>query len=221
MKIIYWSDFNCPNSYIGLNRIRQAASELNLDFEWELKAFELEPASDIKPAVSALERYAVKYGLTLKEAEKEIDEIESIAESEGLNISYKTAKITSSRSAHRLVKYAQKNEATLAQDLIENIFEANFSKNQIIADEKLLTEIACEVGLDGKEVEKVLKSNSYDIEVDLDEEDARFNGLYSIPFYLIIINEEQLSVPGAFEKEDFKIAMKDLLSGEIRYKSFI
>ena len=221
MKIIYWSDFNCPNSYIGLNRIRQAASELNLDFEWELKAFELEPASDIKPAVSALERYAVKYGLTLKEAEKEIDEIESIAESEGLNINYKTTKITSSRSAHRLVKYAQKKEPSLAQDLIEKIFEANFSKNQIISDEKLLTEIACEVGLDGKEVEKVLKSNSYDIEVDLDEEDARFNGLYSIPFYLIIINEEQLSVPGAFEKEDFKIAMKDLLSGEIRYKSFI
>lgn len=67
----------------------------------------------------------------------------------------------------------------------------------------------------------MLLNNSYDVEVNIDEEDARFNGLYSIPFYLIMINEEQLSIPGAFGKEDFKIAMEDLLNGEIRYKSFI
>ena len=30
MKIIYLSDFNCPYSYIGLNRITNACNELGL-----------------------------------------------------------------------------------------------------------------------------------------------------------------------------------------------
>ena len=49
MKIIHWSDFNCPYSYIGLKRLSDAVNELDLDPEWELKAFELEPMLDIKP----------------------------------------------------------------------------------------------------------------------------------------------------------------------------
>jgi len=34
-------------------------------------------------------------------------------------------------------------------------------------------------------------------------------------------NEEQLAIPGAFEKIDFKIALEDLISGNLRYKTFI
>ena len=52
-------------------------------------------------------------------------------------------------------------------------------------------------------------------------EDARFNGLNSVPFYILTYNEEQLSIPGAFEKNDFKIALNDLISGEIKLKTFI
>jgi predicted DsbA family dithiol-disulfide isomerase len=46
-------------------------------------------------------------------------------------------------------------------------------------------------------------------------------GVESIPLYFLNISEEQLIVPGAFEKEDFKIALQDLINGEIESKSFI
>ena len=42
MKILYLSDFNCPYSYIGLNRMKNVCNELNLNVEWELKSFELD-----------------------------------------------------------------------------------------------------------------------------------------------------------------------------------
>ena len=42
-------DFNCPYSYIGLERIKKAAEGLNLDVEWEMRSFELEPEAGKRP----------------------------------------------------------------------------------------------------------------------------------------------------------------------------
>ena len=221
MKITHWSDFNCPYSYIGLKRLSDAVDELNLTPEWELKAFELEPMLEDKPTAPMTIRHAAKFHITPDEAEKEMAEIDEIAKSDGLNINYKGTQMTSSRNAHRLTKFVQRKHPELAQELIFKIFEANFAKNEIIADIDVLTGIATSIGLDEDEVRQVLSGNSYDLEVNLDMEDARFNGLNSVPFYILTYNEEQLSVPGAFEMIDFKIALEDLISGEIRYKTFI
>ncbi len=221
LKITHWSDFNCPYSYIGLKRLSDAVETLELEAEWELKAFELEPTLTKKPTVPMLTRHAVKFGLTESEAQKELDEIDSIARSDNLDMNYAGTQLTSSRNAHRLVKFAQSRYGETAQELVFKIFEANFRDNEIIADTDVLTRTAVKVGLDESEVKSVLEGNSFDIEVSLDMEDARFNGLNATPFYILTYDEEQLSVPGAFEKIDFEIALEDLINGEIRYKSFI
>lgn len=221
MKIIHWSDFNCPYSYIGLKRLSDAVEELDLNPEWELKAFELEPLLDSKATTPMVIRHAVKFGITPQQAEKEMAEIDAIAKDDDLDINYKETQLTSSRNAHRLVKYVQKKYPELSQELIFKIYESNFSKNEIIADINVLTKIATSIGLNENEIREMLLSNSHELEVDLDIEDARFNGLNSVPFYILIYNEEQLAVPGAFEKKDFKIALEDLISGKIKYKTFI
>lgn len=221
MKITYWSDFNCPYSYIGLKRLSDAVNELELKAEWELKSFELEPLLTNKPTTSMLKRYASKYAIPTQEAEKEIEEIDKIAKEDGLDINYIGTKLTSSRNAHRLIKFAQNSYPKLSQELVFKIYEANFKNNEIIADIDVLVKIASAVGLDKTQTKEILSGDSFDVEVSLDMEDARFNGLNSVPFYILTYNEEQLSVPGAFEKEDFKIALNDLISGEIKYKTFI
>ena len=127
MRIVYWSDFNCPYSYIGLVRIKNAAEELNLDVDWDMKAFELEPDADISTLVT-IKRFAIDNRLPLKESESEILEVEEIARSDGLEINYRDLEITSSRDAHRLVKYYQNKNPQKAQELAEKIFEANFVK---------------------------------------------------------------------------------------------
>ena len=58
-------------------------------------------------------------------------------------------------------------------------------------------------------------------EVEMDIEDALFNGIYAIPHFIISIDNHNLIVPGAFEKDAFKVAIEDMMSGEIKNKTFI
>lgn len=218
MKIIYLSDFNCPYSYIGLNRIKNAIFELDLDVEWEMRSFELEPnARNISPVDSI----AIKNGLSISDAKNEIEKIEKIARNDDLNINYKEMIINSSKDAHRLAKYVQNKYPQLSHELVFKIFEYNFIKNENIANHDVLVKIATSCGLDGNEISEFLKKNSLEIEVNLDMDEAISNGLSTIPYYFIESNDERLIIPGVFEKEDFKVAFRDLISGEIKNKTFI
>jgi predicted DsbA family dithiol-disulfide isomerase len=109
----------------------------------------------------------------------------------------------------------------LSQALIFKIYEANFSENEDISDINVLSDIAASTGLNKEEIDGMLLGNSYDFEVELDMQDALFNGITSIPHYILHVDGQQLIVPGAFEKEDFKIAIDDLISGKIKYKTFL
>jgi predicted DsbA family dithiol-disulfide isomerase len=198
MRVVFWSDFNCPYSYIGLNRLSQAIDELNLECEWEMMAFEL----------------PLQHSFTASQ----IREIEEIAKSEGLTIHL--SELTSSRDAHRLVKFTKENCPESLLELIFRIYEANFSDKDISSHEVLIG-ISKELGMDESIIEDFLSARTYKVEVEVDTEEAVFNGITSVPHYTIHTADHQLIIPGAFEKEDFKIALKDLTSGEIRKKSFL
>ena len=221
MKITFWSDFNCPNSYIGLYRLKKAVDELNIEVEWEMKPFELYPTLFDTPTGSIITQSILKYGITPQMAEEKINETEEIALNDGLKINYKDIQLTSSRNAHRLVKFIKNNYPEMLLKLVFKIYEANFKENKIIADTTTLSEIAADLGLDNPEIKNMLESDSYDFEVEIDEEDAIVMGVESIPLYFLEISQEQLIIPGAFEKESFKVAIEDMTSGELESKSFI
>jgi predicted DsbA family dithiol-disulfide isomerase len=218
MRIIYLNDFNCPYSYIGLNRVKNAVCELNLDVEWEMKSFELEPNAR---NFSAADRFAFKNGLSCEDAKKEIDEMEKIAQNDGLQINYQNLIINSSKDAHRMAKYVQNNYPELSQELIFKIFESNFTKNEDISNHDVLISIVASCGLDEDEMGQMLKGGSLKIEVELDMDEAISNGITTTPYYFIEHNDERLLIPGVFEKESFKIAFEDLINGEMNRKTFI
>ena len=64
----------------------------------------------------------------------------------------------------------------------------------------------------------MLESDSYDFEVEIDEEDAIVMGVEAIPLYILEISHEQLIIPGAFEKDSFKVAIEDLISDNMESK---
>ncbi|WP_295598838.1 DsbA family protein [uncultured Methanobrevibacter sp.] len=221
MRIMHWSDFNCPNSYIGLHRLKKAADELDVDVEWEMKPFELYPTLFNTPTGSIITQNIIKYGLTPEIAEEKISETEKIAHEDGLEMNYHTIQMTSSRKAHRLVKYIQNKHTELGIEVVLKIYEANFVENKVIADTDVLVGITNELGLDEKKIRDFLEGDSYSFEVQIEEEDAIHMGVESIPLYFLNVSEEQLIIPGAFEKEDFKIAIEDLINGEIQSKSYL
>ena len=204
MRIMHWSDFNCPNSYIGLHRLKKAADELDVDVEWEMKPFELYPTLFNTPTGSIITQNIIKYGLTPEIAEEKISETEKSAHEDGLEMNYHTIQMTSSRKAHRLVKYIQNKHTELGIEVVLKIYEANFVENKVIADTDVLVGITNKLGLDEKEIRDFLEGDSYSFEVQIKEEDAIHMGVESIPLYFLNVSEEQLIIPGAFEKEDFE-----------------
>lgn len=206
MKILYLSDFNCPYSYIGLNRMKNVCNELNLNVEWELKSFELDFDN-----ISTIDMYPTD----------EIGDIERTASDEGLAIKLEKMPIRSTRDAHRLVKYVQREYPEAALELVFKIFELNFSENEDITNHEAMINAAASCGLEKDEISEFLKRDSLDIEVYLDMDEAISYGITTIPYYIIEYNSERLIIPGAYEKESIKTAFEDLLSGEIKDKSFI
>ena len=221
MKIITIIDFNCPYSYIGFNRLNNASNNLNLNIEWEIQSFELEPQLKAEEVVSTAERYSNKYNISHEKALEKINEIEEIASEDGLNINFKDLKLSSSKNAHKLVKFTQNKHAEKTKELVEKIFYANFVENKNISQHEILIEIAVSCGLNKNEVIEVLESDSYEIEVDLDLEEALLNGITATPYYIIYEDEEKLLIPGVFTQKEFEIALKDLTSGEIYNKTFL
>ena len=221
MRIVYLIDFNCPSSFIGLERIKKAVRNLNLDVEWEMRAFELEDEAKKKPTMSTTERYAQKYELSMDDAAERIREIENIAHEDGLKINFKDMPLTSSKDALRLAKYAQNMQPEITLKLAEEIFRARFIENENIADENVLTKIAISCGIEEDSAKKIIENNYYNIECFLDMEEALSNGITATPCFIIFKNDDKLIIPGAFSTEEFEIALKDFESGEIEDKTFI
>lgn len=221
MRIVYLIDYNCPYSYIGLNRIKKAVDALNLDVEWEMRSFELEPLAGKRPTISTTENYVNKYEISAKEASDRISEIERIALEDGLKINYKDMLLVSTKDALRLTKFVQNKYPEMTLNLVLEIFRSNLIKNENIRKSKVLRDIAVSCGLEESEALKIIDNNYYNIEIELDKDEALSNGITATPCFILFDKQERLIVPGVFSQDEFEIALKDFLSGEIKNKTFI
>ena len=221
MRIVYLIDYNCPYSYIGLKRLQNAVEDLELDVEWEMRSFELEPFAGKRPTMTTTENYVKKYEISEKEASERIREIEEMASDDGLKINYRDMLLVSSKDALRLTKYAQNKYPDLTLNLVEEIFKSNLVRNENIRKADVLKDIAVSCGIEESEALKIIDNNYYNIEIELDKDEALSNGITATPCFLLFIREERLIIPGVFSEEEFKNALKDFISGEIKDKSFI
>lgn len=212
MKITYWSDFACPYCYIGNIRLKRAIDELEIrdDVEFDIHAFELDQNAPKSVESTTVERFALKYGLSIEDAQNEVDGISKLGICEGIDFKYSTTLYTNTRDAHRLMKLAQDKYDSNVADLLSNLlFDAYFSKNLKLADSEVLLGISKNAGLDELEVKDVLSSNSYDDEVQKDEEIALSNGIHGVPFYIL---DGKYSVPGALSYDDFKTVLNQIIT---------
>jgi len=212
MKITYWSDFACPYCYIGNTRLKRAIEELEIrdDVEFDIHAFELDQNAPKDVESTTVERFALKYGLSIEGAQKEVDNISKLGIGEGIDFKYSKTLYTNTRDAHRLMKLAQdKYDSDVADRLSDLLFDAYFSKNLKLADSKVLMDISKKAGLDELDTENVLSSSLYDDEVQKDEEIALANGIHGVPFYLL---DGKYSVPGALSYDDFKTVLNQIIT---------
>lgn len=209
MKITYWSDFACPYCYIGNTRLKRAIEDLNLDVEFDIRAFELDQNAPKEVQSTTVERFAVKYGLSIEDAQKQVSQISSLGIEEGIDFKYESTLYTNTRDAHRLMKLAQENHPEVVERLATLLFDAYFVENLKLEDHEVLSDIGLKAGLNEDEIVDVLKSDLYESQVQQDEDIALNGGVHAVPFYLF---DNKYSIPGALSYDDFKSVLSQIVA---------
>lgn len=209
MKITYWSDFACPYCYIGNTRLKRAIKDLDLDVEFDIRAFELDQNAPKDVQSTTVERFAIKYGLSKEDAAKQVAQISNLGIEEGIDFRYETTLYTNTRDAHRLMKLAQEKYPDSVEGLATLLFDGYFVENEKLADHDVLMRIALEAGLDEDDITEVLNSDLYNADVEKDEGIALSGGIHAVPFYLF---DGKYSVPGALSYNDFKSVLTQIIA---------
>ena len=213
MKIKYWSDYACPYCYIGETLLRQALDELDVFYEFEMKAFELNPYAKKGAGGDVVAMFAAKYQLNLDEAQAKVDSINEMAKTAGLDFDYAKVFHTNTFDAHRLTRMALvKGGPELQAKIAERLYKAYFAEHVDVADHEVLVGIAKEMGLDEAEVWAMLSGKDFSDEVSRDEREAQLSRITSVPCFVI---NEKVAVPGAMPKDQFKDLIKKYFPGEV------
>ncbi|MBR1444253.1 MAG: DsbA family oxidoreductase [Firmicutes bacterium] len=216
MKIIYWSDYACPYCYIGEERIKKVLSELDMPYELEMKAFQLDPSAGRHAATDTVTRFAKKYRLSLENAAAQIDYISQLGIAEGIDFKYSSTLFTNTMDAHRLTKLAQSISSEIANKISERLYAAYFTDNLELADKNVLIRIGVDNGLSKTEIENMLESDKYKKEVLLDEQEAASYGIHAVPYFII---NDKYEISGAQSKNAIKSALIKIQSEETAEKS--
>ena len=207
MTITIWSDFACPYCYIGETRLEKAIEEKGLKdhVTIDYRAFELDPTAPKEVTTTTPERFAMKYRMSIADAEKQIEGISAQGRADGIDFRYATTNYSNTFDAHRLMKLAEsKGDRALVDRLNKLLFDAYFTKNLVLADREVLLAVGREAGLDEKEAAEVLDSERFADDVRFDEREAGMRGVRGVPY--MVFNGE-FAIPGAMSVEGFKDAL--------------
>ena len=208
MTITVWSDFACPYCYIGEARLEKAIEELGMtgDVKIDYRAFELDPTAPREVTTTTPERFAMKYRLSLPEAEAQIEHISALGREEGIDFRYATTRYSNTFDAHRIMKLAEAecDYATLMK-LNHLLFDAYFTRNLVLADREVLLSVAGEAGMDKEQVTAMLDTDRFADDVRFDEREAQMRGVRGVPY--MVFNGE-FAVPGALSLDAMKEALR-------------
>jgi predicted DsbA family dithiol-disulfide isomerase len=205
MLIEVWSDVVCPWCFIGKRRLESALEQAGVtDAEIVYRAFQLDPSATTDGArtVDVISR---KYGVSLEEAEKMMDNVTSAAAGEGLNFRLLDGVSGNTGDAHRLILWAA--EQGRGQELVEALFHRYFELAEPVFTIDYLLPIAEEVGLDRAAAAELLASDAYADQVVADQAQAAAYGANGVPFFVF---DRKVAFSGAQPLEVFLGALEQV-----------
>lgn len=211
MEIAIWSDYVCPFCYIGKRRLEQAleetgyASQANL----QLKAYQLDASTPEVVTESMYESLARKYRTSIEQARSMTANVTEQAKSVGLDYNFEEMKGANTARAHRLVKFADTQEKGYV--LGESLLKAHFLDGQNINDIEVLVKLATDVGLDETEARRVVESNEFFPQIQIDQTEAAQIGIQGVPFFVL---NNKYAISGAQPIEVFKEAIEKVAQEE-------
>ncbi len=208
MKIEIWSDVVCPFCYIGKQNLEAAVAESGKKVTIDWKSFELDPTHKENYKGDLADWLGQRYG---KDRQTTINSmilpVEQRAAEVGLEFNLNQAVPANTNMAHQLIHLA--SNSGLQNEMKNELLKAYFTNGKDIGKEKVLKELAQNVGLDASEVQECLENRTYSDNVKQDQHHARQLGISGVPFFLI---DGKYSISGAQPKEVFLRALKEIAS---------
>jgi predicted DsbA family dithiol-disulfide isomerase len=200
MKIEIWADYACPFCYIGKVTLDQAIEQLKLQDQVEIvyKAFQLDSNAPKESNENTIEHLANKYRVSLNEAEKMVNNVVQHANRVGLTMRFDLVKQTNTFDAHRMTKLAKTME--LDHKLSDILYKAYFENGKNLADLEILNELGKLSGIESNDLEEMLNSNLYELEVKRDIEEANRKNIHGVPYFLF---DGKRSIKGAQSLDAF------------------
>lgn len=209
MKIDFVSDVSCPWCVIGLRSLESALRRIGdaLPVDLHLQPFELNP--DLPPEGEEIAGHiARKYGASPQDIENNRERIRALGESVGFSFQMdRRSRIYNTFDAHRLLHWAETEDAALAQALKHALFAAYFSDGENPSSHTVLLQRAVSVGLDAERAKTVLASDAFAEDVREREAFYRRQGITAVP--AVIINDLHL-IEGGQPVEVFEQALRQI-----------
>lgn len=211
MKIEIWSDYVCPFCYIGKRRLEEALKATDLEGKAEVvfKAFQLDPNTPVGEGGSVPEDLAKKYGISLDEAKKMLENVAVQAKTVGLDYDVVSMKGANTFNAHRLAKLAETEGKDAAAS--ERLLRGHFVNGEVLDNEETLLAIAEEVGVSKERAQQMLHSDEFAEDVKNDIAEAGQIGVRGVPFFVI---NRKYAISGAQPVEAFADALKKVADEE-------
>ena len=215
MKILIWSDFQCPFCYMGEKMLENVLNSIELSepVEIEYKSYQLDPSAPRVPVESMTEHFMSDHGMDTAAAEARMEKITRMASSIGLKYNLSGVKVCNTMDAHRLMKFgAERLSPGKLKKLNFSLFKANFEDNLLLSDPNVLAEIAVTVGLERDEVLRMLQTDAYveAVRRDQDEIDARTD--FEFVPYMLLDNGSVLQ--GVMKEPELSVWLKDAMSNK-------
>ena len=214
IKIDVVSDVVCPWCYIGKRRLEKAMQQLSSEYTFEVEYHPYELNPDMPVQGTNQRAYLVdKFG-SEDRYEQITDHTTQVAATEGLTFNFdKQNTSPNTRKAHAVIQLAKAKGKEMA--VVENLFKAYFTDGIDLSDDKNLTEVAVQAGLERFSVELLLADENALKPIAVMEKELSKLGISGVPFYII---NSKYGVSGAQTSDTFmqvfKEVSQELASGE-------
>lgn len=212
LKIDIVSDVVCPWCIVGYLKLNQAIEILTndplIDTEIEISWHPFELAPDLSAQGENLRNFlAKKYGSSPAGGEQARKQLTEIGKQLGFDFNF-TPQMQryNTFKAHQLSFWAKSKG--LQTPLKLALFKSYFTDNSNISDNKILSSIAANVGLDKNEALSVLEDESFAQQVRAEQQQWIQKGISSVPS---VILQEKYLIPGALESDAWVDTLKQVI----------
>ena len=212
-KIDIVSDVVCPWCIVGYLKLSQAIEilkndptiDVSFDISWH--PFELAPDLSVQ-GENLREFLAKKYGNSAAAGEQARNQLTDIGKQLGFDFNFAPEmQRYNTFKAHQLLFWAKSK--ALQTPLKLALFKSYFTDNLNITDNRVLSDIAANAGLDSSEALSVLENETFAQQARAHEQHWIQQGINSVPS---VVLQEKYLIPGALESQAWVDTIKQVMN---------